>query len=289
MLALPPVSHSSTQIDPRITVNYASLLPGTPVTEGLRIIGEAGLRRFGIGAHHLTADERRSLSSLMAEHDLVLTYMVQRSMLRVDEPDSFETDSRSLRDTLRLASELGAEFVYGTTGPLGGLRPEEAAGRFADAIAPLAEYARSLGVPLHVETTNPQFADIDFVHTFRDTVALAERTGLGIVVDLHPIWTEFGLAPLLDRVSARATMVQVSDYVPGTRTLVRAVPGDGVIPLRDLLERILAAGFDGPVDLELFGNGRGDGTDAADLRRGAENVSSLIREVERTPAHTPNA
>lgn len=274
------MSPSRGPIDPRIVVNYTSLLPGTPLAEGLRIVAESGVQNVGVGRHHVADGQEQSLAALVAEHELALTYMVQRSLVRLDLPEAYESTSEYLRETLRLAAESGAGFVYGTTGPLGARRPEEAVERFIEAVAPLAEYARSLGVPLCIETTNPQFADIDFVHTFRDTVALAESSGLGLVIDLHPIWTEPGLPALLDRVSAGATMVQVSDYIPGTRTLARSVPGSGVIPLADLLGRIIDAGFTGPIDLELFANGRGDGTDAAELRRGAEHVTAVLGDLE---------
>jgi sugar phosphate isomerase/epimerase len=52
----------------------------------------------------------------------------------------------------------------------------------------------------------------------------------------------------------RCHLVQVSDYVLGDRGFpCRAVPGDGGIPLEEIISWILEAGYQGPFDLELFG------------------------------------
>jgi sugar phosphate isomerase/epimerase len=266
-------------IDPRIVVNYTSLAPDTPVDEGLSIIAASGVRRFGIARHQLGDTSADQLTSAARAHGLELTYLIQRSLFHVDDPVRLEADRLFACETLQMAADAGAELVYATTGPLGALEPEHAVTRFADAVQPILERARSLGLRLYVETTNPLYADIDFLHTLRDTVRTAQATGVGVVVDLHPTWTEFGLTELLAQFAAEAGMVQISDYIPGTRELTRSIPGDGVIPLRRHLRTMLDAGFQGWFDLEIAGLGRGDGTDAAELRRSAQYVTAVLEEI----------
>jgi len=49
-------------------------------------------------------------------------------------------------------------------------------------------------------------------------------------------------------------LVQVSDYVLGDRNApCRAVPGDGAVPLEQMIGAILSGGYQGVFDLELVG------------------------------------
>jgi sugar phosphate isomerase/epimerase len=143
---------------------------------------------------------------------------------------------------------------------------------------PARAHARRKGVTLLIETTNPQFADIDIFHTLRDTVAGAESAQLGVCLDIHASWTESALQQSITRAAPITQLVQISDYVPGTRDLDRAVPGDGEIPLARILGWIEQAGYDGPLDIELRDtSGRGDQDQA--LLRAIERTGELLDDL----------
>jgi sugar phosphate isomerase/epimerase len=172
-------------------------------------------------------------------------------------PD-LERDDGTAADTLaRLiatASELGARSVYLLTGGRGRLNWDEAADRFCDLVAPGAQAARDRGIRLMIENTNGLYADIHIAHTFADTLALAERADLGVCIELQFCWSEAGLAELFRRAMPRCGLVQVSDYVLGDKSVPgRAVPGDGAVPLRDIIGDLIDAGYTGMFDLELLG------------------------------------
>jgi len=140
------------------------------------------------------------------------------------------------------------------TGGHGGRSWEEDAQHFCEAIAPCVEQARAAGVALAVENASSLYADLHIAHTLADTVALAEMADIGVCVELFFCWAEADLPQLFARALPRCRLVQVSDYIPGRRALPdRAVPGDGVIPLRHLLGLLLDAGYEGAFDLELLG------------------------------------
>jgi sugar phosphate isomerase/epimerase len=109
---------------------------------------------------------------------------------------------------------------------------------------------------------------------------LAERSGVGVGLDVFACWTEAGLEDTIARVMPRCHLIQVADYVYGDRSMPgRAVPGDGAIPLRRILDRALAAGYAGGFDLELVGpridaEGRLDAT-----RRAGEHLTALLDEL----------
>ena len=107
-----------------------------------------------------------------------------------------------------------------------------------------------------------------------------EAVGGAVCVEVNNCWMERDLTGTLGRSVGRFSVVQLSDYVEGTgRTPDRAVPGDGMIPLRRIVEDVVAAGYGGPFELEILGPRiEAEGADAA-IRRGAAWVSELLDDV----------
>ncbi|MCV7423118.1 sugar phosphate isomerase/epimerase [Mycobacterium yunnanensis] len=179
-----------------------------------------------------------------------------------------------------LADGLGAPLVYLITGGRGTLNWEQAAGRFADLISQCAGHAAARGVALLVENASAFNADIHFVHTLADAITVAEVADVGLCIELHACWCEGGLAALLDKALPRTRLIQVSDYVLGDRSApCRAVPGDGAIPLQDILAQLISAGYAGVFDVELVGprimaEGAREATE-----RGARHLSNLLTRL----------
>lgn len=167
---------------------------------------------------------------------------------------SWENPRAQLTKLIDIARQIDARSIYLLTGGHGSLTWEQAAQAFCGAIAPCAAQAEAAGVLLLIEPASALHADLHIAHSLRDTLALAEMAGLGVCIDFFACWSEASLQQTLERAIPRCGIVQVSDYVYGDRAFpCRAVPGDGVIPLRRLLESVLAAGYTGAFDLELIG------------------------------------
>jgi sugar phosphate isomerase/epimerase len=160
----------------------------------------------------------------------------------------------ALSTVIDAAARVGARTVYMLTGGRGGLTWEQAAERFSEMVAPCAARAKRAGVTLAIECASSLYADIHLAHTLRDTITLAEMSGLGICVDVFHCWAEADFDALVQRALPRTELIQLSDYVLGDRALpARAVPGDGAIPLERFVADALAGGYTGGFDLELIG------------------------------------
>lgn len=185
--------------------------------------------------------------------------------------------TEKLNDAIDIAVTLGAAGVYLLTGARGSLTWEQAAGRFADLLAPLKEKADGLGVTLMVENASSFNADIHIAHTLTDAITLAARAGIGVCIDFHACWMEAGLGALVERAMPVAGLVQVSDYVLGDRSApCRAVPGDGAIPLDDIIRGVLDAGYPGLFDIELVGPRiEAEGPRSA-TARAAQRISDIL-------------
>lgn len=193
---------------------------------------------------------------------LIDTQLSDRDLSRVVSAEGYSVESvfhlftsaDALRRVIGSAAELGARVVYMLTGGRGDRSWQDAAGRFCEAVQPCIDDARKAGVALAIENASGLYADIHIAHSLRDTVELAESAGLGVCIDLFHCWTEAHLPGLLDRALPRTELIQLSDYVLGDRALpARAVPGDGAIPIRAVVEQALAGGYRHGFDLELIG------------------------------------
>lgn len=188
------------------------------------------------------------------------------------------------RDTLGRVIEhahgLGAKSIHVFTGGHGALSWEEAADAFRAAIAPCLQPAKAAGIALIVENASALYADLNIVHTLRDAVALAEIADVGICIELFGCWTEAGLRESIERAMPRCGIVQVCDYIYGDRFLPsRAVPGDGAIPVKRIIEWALRAGYRGAFDLELIGPRIDAEGHVRAVRRAADNVGEILRSL----------
>lgn len=187
----------------------------------------------------------------------------------------------SLLRVIDAAGALGARVIYMLTGGRGDLTWEQAADRFRDAVTPCARAAEQAGMALAIENASSLYADIHIAHSLRDTITLAEATGLGICIDLFHCWAEADLEALVQRALPRTEVIQLSDYVLGDRALpARAVPGDGAIPIAPFVSSVLASGYPHGFDLELIGprierEGRFHAA-----RRACAVVSTMLEELD---------
>jgi sugar phosphate isomerase/epimerase len=178
-----------------------------------------------------------------------------------------------LRASLELTAATGAPILYLTTGAAPTLTWDDAATRFADAIAPVRDLARAAGVALAVENTATLRADLGFVHRLRDLLDLVAPAGIAACADLFVAWTDRDLPSAIADGVDRFALVQVADFVLGSlRTPDRAVPGDGDIPIERHLRWLAEAGYRGPVELELIG----PRIDAEGLAHAAARAAKVI-------------
>jgi len=194
--------------------------------------------------------------------------------------ESWSEPRSTLSGLIRTAHKLGARSIYVVTGGHGTLTWEEAARVFSAAIAPCVQQAREAGIALALEDAPPLYADTHIAHTLRDTLTVAEMAGIGVCMDLFACWTEAGLHETIKRAMPRCPIIQVCDYVYGDRFVPsRAVPGDGAIPVKRILDWALNAGYAGAFDLELLGPRIEKEGHLAATRRAADNVGKMLQSL----------
>lgn len=133
--------------------------------------------------------------------------------------------------------------------------------RVGDALAELAPYAAGRGVRLAIEPLHPMFAsDRCVVSTLAQALDLVERfpaEQVGVVVDTYHVWWDDRAPAQIARAGAagRIHSFQLADWItplPAGVLLGRGQLGDGTVDFRALRTEVEAAGFDGPIEVEIF-------------------------------------
>jgi len=185
-----------------------------------------------------------------------------------------------LSQAIKSSVAVGARSIYMLTGGRGTMTWEDAAECFSRAIEPCVAEAEQAGLKLMIENAPFLYVDGHIGSTLRDTITLAEMAGIGVNIELFACWYEAGLDKMIRHIVPRCDLVQVSDYVFGDRSLpARAVPGDGMIPLKRIFGWLLDAGYEGAFDLEMMGpriekEGRREAT-----RRAADYTTKILEEL----------
>jgi sugar phosphate isomerase/epimerase len=203
--------------------------------------------------------------------------VLSANFLTLDQPERWAEQQEHLWSVLDQTDRLGCRTVYGTTGSRGRLSFDTATDRLVEGMAPVLARAAELGITVLIESTNALRTDISYTLTLRDLLDVCDRTGLGACVDACAVWMERDVTEPLTARAADIDIFQISDFCNGTRTTgQRAVPGDGDIPLAELMAALTDGGFSGWYDLEILGRRIEDEGPLAAVRRGVAATRELM-------------
>ncbi len=157
------------------------------------------------------------------------------------------------------AADVGAPCVVMVVGglPRGSKDLAGQRARVRDGLAALRDHAAQLGVTLALEPLHPMYAaDRACLNTLKQANDLCDElgAGFGTVVDIYHCWWDPELRAQITRGGgARVKTFHLCDWRVPTRNMRdRAMVGDGVADIAAIRSWLDEAGYDGPIELELF-------------------------------------
>jgi sugar phosphate isomerase/epimerase len=161
-----------------------------------------------------------------------------------------------VRRAIEWTHELGGDVLVVIAGGRDGAVWERAARVYADAYARLLPEAAAAGLALAIEVIHPLRQDLSFINTLGDARGIARRAGRGggYVLDVwHSGWERRLIETIAADAGRRIHAVQLSDYKAATmRTLDRALLGEGILPLRDIVRTLERGGYRGWYEAEII-------------------------------------
>lgn len=239
-------------------------------------IGNVGLWREPVRSYGLEATAK-----LVRDAGLTVTTLCRGGFLTAIEPAERATALDDNRRAVDEAATLGTDVLVLVSGglPAGSRDLRGARERIADALGELGPYAEERGVKLAIEPLHPMYAaDRCVVSTLAQALDLAERfpaQQVGVTVDTYHLWWDDTAPAQIARAGAggRIHTFQLADWttpLPEGVLTGRGQIGDGAIDMREWKGYVEAAGYDGPIEVELF-------NDALWARDGREVLAQTAR------------
>ncbi len=227
---------------------------------------ELGVPGVGLWREPVQTYGLEATAKLVRDAGLAVTTLCRGGFFTAIDPQERATALADNRRAVEEAATLGTEVLVLVSGglPAGSKDLRGARERIADALAELGPYAEEHGVKLAIEPLHPMYAsDRCVVSTLAQALDLAERFPahqVGVTVDTYHIWWDDTAPEQIARAGAggRIHTFQLADWttpLPEGVLTGRGQIGDGAIDMREWQGYVEAAGYTGPIEVELFNDG----------------------------------
>ncbi|MET8943939.1 sugar phosphate isomerase/epimerase family protein [Streptomyces sp. NPDC004542] len=227
---------------------------------------DLGVTNVGLWREPVQAYGLQATAKLVRDAGLTVTTLCRGGFLTATDPTERAAALADNRRAVDEAAALGTEVLVLVSGglPAGAKDLHGARERIADALAELGPYAEDHGVKLAIEPLHPMYAaDRCVVSTLAQALDLAERFPahqVGVTVDTYHIWWDDTAPAQIARAGAggRIHTFQLADWttpLPEGVLNGRGQIGDGAIDMREWKGYVEAAGYAGPIEVELFNDG----------------------------------
>ncbi|WP_437029660.1 sugar phosphate isomerase/epimerase family protein [Streptomyces sp. enrichment culture] len=202
-------------------------------------------------------------AKLVRDAGLAVTTLCRGGFLTATDPVGRAAALADNRRAVEEAATLGTDTLVLVSGglPPGSKDLHAARRRIADALAELAPHAEQHGVRLAIEPLHPMYAaDRCVISTLAQALDIAERFPahqVGVTVDTYHVWWDDTAPAQIARAGAQGRIhsFQLADWttpLPEGVLNGRGQLGDGAIDLRAWQRHVDAAGYTGPIEVELF-------------------------------------
>ncbi|MEQ4300988.1 sugar phosphate isomerase/epimerase family protein [Plantactinospora sp. B6F1] len=216
-----------------------------------------GVTQVGLWREETLAHGLEKTATLMRESGLAVTSLCRGGFFQT--PDWYDENRRAIDE----AATLGAPVLVLVSGglPDGSRDLDAARAHVGEAIGELVSHARAAGVRLAIEPLHPMYCSdrcvVSSLGQALDLAAPHPAETVGVVVDTYHLWWDDRVWAQIVRAGReeRIACFQVADWVtplPEGVLLGRALPGDGRVELRRFREAVDAAGYRGPIEVEVF-------------------------------------
>ncbi|MEK6258942.1 MAG: sugar phosphate isomerase/epimerase [Planctomycetota bacterium] len=170
---------------------------------------------------------------------------------------SFRDAMADARDAICEAELLGAENLIVVGGARNHHTIRHSRRLVTEALRELSEFAMLHGVRLSLLPMHSFFAPTwTYLHTLDETLELLDNVNhpsVGLAFDTYHLWREPRLLERIPELVPLTGVVQVSDSRRAPQTdSDRCFPGEGRIPLNDIVRAFQQAGYDGYFDVQVW-------------------------------------
>jgi sugar phosphate isomerase/epimerase len=255
----------------RLSFNQMTADPWS-LEQAVRECSMSGVPYIGVWRHKLDGDAAKA-SAMIRSEGLRVSSLCRGGWFSAPTAEERRERVEDNRRAIEEAALLGAPVLVIVSGPANGQSLEDARQTVLDGLREVLPDAEKAGVTVGIEPLHPMYAaERSVVVTLKQANDMAEQLSspaAGVVVDAFHVWWDPEVMHEIERARGRITGFHVSDWpvpLPGI-LMGRAMMGDGVIELRKLRQAVEAAGYFGPIEVEIFNEEIWRGADDGLLER----------------------
>ena len=221
-----------------------------------------GCVRHGIGGIAPWRDKLQECgveraAQLIKDSGLRVTSLCRGGFFTSGEAGNIDDNLKAIDE----AAAIGAESLILVVGGLQENSKDIVSARnlVEESIYEILSYARSKGVTLAIEPLHPMYAaDRACINTLSQAIDICERVGegIGVIVDVYHVWWDPNLENEIKRAGEKNLILgyHVCDWLVPTEDMLqdRGMMGDGIINLQHIRGLVESAGYDGPIEVEIF-------------------------------------
>jgi sugar phosphate isomerase/epimerase len=244
----------------RCSINTATLGFQAPISEVIEAVARAGFGMIAPWRREVEGGDVKAISSQIRDAGLKLSGYCRSSYIPAADVEGFRNNIEANKRALNDAATLGAPSLVMVVGslPPGSKDLNAARQQVIAACAELAAYGDQLGVKIALEPLHPVYAAdrscLTLLAEALDWCDAIAHPGIGVAIDCYHVWWDPYLMRDIARAGPRILAYHVCDWlVPTTDVLNdRGMMGDGVIDLKAIRSAVESAGYQGPVEVEIF-------------------------------------
>ncbi len=193
---------------------------------------------------------------------------------------------KNLEDNFRAVDEAAALQADSLVLVVGGCGADvtlaDARTMVSEGVAALVPYARERDVKLGLEPLHPMYAaERSVIVTIGQALELSSAFApreVGLILDVFHIWWDPQVLPLIAQCKGRIYGFHVNDWLFPLPDLLlgRGMMGDGVIDNHMLRLAVDQAGYNGPIEVEIFNQAIWDRDPDDVLRQMVERFTNLV-------------
>ncbi len=219
---------------------------------------EEEIPAIGVWRQKLSDYGEEKAAELLQETGMKVSHLFWAGGFTGSDGRTFRASLEDAEEALRIAASLKAQSLIVYSGARAGHTHNHARRLFREALLELAPLAAELGVALAIEPMHPgcaaEFTFVTSLDDLRNLLDAVNHEQVKFVLDTYHLGWDPQLVSRLPELVPRLALVQLGDgrVVPrGEQDRCRL--GDGVLPLREIVDALAAAGYNGFYDVELLG------------------------------------
>ncbi len=241
----------------RLSLNQATTKNWT-LAQAADGCARAGIPWIGVWRDRLAEVGSQKAAKIIRDAGLRVSGLCRGGMFPATSAAERQARIEDNRRAIEEAATIGTQVLVMVCGPAPDRDIQAARAMVEAGIQAIIPDAAAHGVRLAIEPLHPMFAgDRSVVATLREANDLMDRLDsphVGVITDAYHLWWDADLYPQLERAGKRIAGYHISDWiVPLPDVLLgRGMMGDGKIELRRIRSAVDQAGYDGPIEVEIF-------------------------------------